>query len=645
MAQAYELGLSDYWRILRKQSRVILGCVLLCATVTAFYLSRQHPIYRATAQIKLERARMMSGQFYEGFQSYYENPMVTESRVIESRSIAEVVVRAIEPELEKTNPDKFQDLAGEIQGSISAEPVNETNIIKILSTGGEPKRVAQVANLTAEAYIAFNLDERNKQARKVREFVESQIGQTEVRLKVVEEALKQMRAHGDASGQAVALQNRLADIQGQLMNLQPKLKDVHPDILRLKAQVSEIEGQLQGLPAAELEYARLSREVQVNEKTYRTLRERLEEARIAEAEKVAEASIIERATPPGSPVGFKKKLGMFLGLMLGLLVGAMMAFVIETLDTSIGTIDDVESLLQVPVLAVIPHFGYVENAPVSQMNFSWRRLFGKHDKVPDERYTLFAHYNPRSPATEAYRILRTNLKLAPERKVLLVTSAGPGEGKSTLISNLGIVIAQAGLRVVLVSSDLRRPQLGRLFDLPRDQGLSEVLRGDLAVERSIRGLSDFILGKFGYEETIKNPYLANLFVITSGKLPENPAELLGSANMQATLEKLRSQYDVVLVDAPPILPVADALLLAPQVDGVMLVYEVGRISRAALGRAKGQLDSVGARILGVVLNHVRPEVQTQPRDYYYYRQKYAYSDKDTKETKVAEPGATTPDLP
>ncbi len=630
--QQYELGLSDYWRILRKQARVIIGCLILFSSVTAFYLSRQKPVFKATAQIKLERARMMSGQFYEGFQSYYENPMVTESRVIESRSIAEVVVRQMEPDLEQKDIVRFQETAGQIQGSISAEPVTETNIIKIISTGEQSERVAQIANLTAEAYIAFNLDERNKQARKVREFVESQLSQTEVRLKVVEEALKQMRAHGDASGHAVVLQNRLADLQGQLAGLAPKLKDVHPDILRMKAQMSELEGQLQGLPAAELEYARLSREVEVNEKTYRTLRERLEEARIAEAEKVAEASIIERATT-GASVGFQKRLGLFLGVFLGLLVGTMLAFVIETLDTSIGTIDDVEALLQVPVLAVIPHFGYVESLKQTESKVtSWLKRFKlkKEDHLSSDRFALFAHHNPRSPATEAYRILRTNLKLSGERKVILVTSAGPGEGKSTLVSNLGIVTAQSGLRTVLVSSDLRRPQLGKLFDLPKEFGLSEVLRGDLPLDRSLRGLSDFILGKFGYDETIKNPYLANLFLITSGRLPDNPAELLGSANMKSTLEKLRSQFDFVLVDAPPILPVADSLLLAPNVDGVILLYEVGRISRAALARAKAQLDSVGARLLGVVLNHVRSEVETQPRDYYYYRQKYAYSEKESK---------------
>jgi capsular exopolysaccharide synthesis family protein len=126
-----------------------------------------------------------------------------------------------------------------------------------------------------------------------------------------------------------------------------------------------------------------------------------------------------------------------------------------------------------------------------------------------------------------------------------------------------------------------------------------------------------------------------LFIVTAGQLPENPVELIGSKTMRDLLKTLRSQFDVVLVDAPPLLPVADSLLIAPYVDGVVLVYEVGRISRAVLLRAKAQLESVGAKLLGVVLNHVRPEVQTQPRDY-YYRQQYATREQESQ------PLATTP---
>lgn len=650
MAQ-YELSLSDYWRILRKRYRVVLGATATLLLLTFAYLQRQTPVYRATAKIKLGQGQSMSaaGMFLGGFQSYQENPIMTESRVIESRLVTEVVVTRLHPGLREQDPAQFQRVVDELHGSAEAQPMQETNIIQIISTGPAPTRVADIANLTAEAYIEANLLERNKQARKVREFVEAQLVQTEIKLRTAEEAVRQMRETGSATGMGVVLQNRITDLQTQLTNLSPKLTDAHPDMIRLKSQISQMQSQLQALPRAELDFTRLTREQEINQKMYGALRERLEEARIAEAEKVPDASIIERAVVPKAPISPRKQLGIAIGLMLGLLLGCVLSFVLETMDTSIGTIEDVEQLLNLPVLAVIPHIPREEKREERLMYFKRRfkllranpRLLFKPRKGigQNDKLALHAHYAPNSIVAEAYRILRTNLKVSPDRKVILVTSSGPGEGKTTVLSNLGIVVAQGGAKTIIVAGDLRRPEVDRAFGLSReDQGLAEVLRGALPLPRAIRGLSDFILGKFGYDEAVKNPYLSNLFIVNTGQLPENPVELIGSKLMQELLKTLRSEFDVVLVDAPPLLPVADSLLLAPHVDGVVLVYEVGRISRAVLLRAKAQLESVGAKMLGVVLNHVRPEVQTQPRDYYYYRQRYAYGEQPSQPAPSTPPG-------
>lgn len=627
MAQG-ELTLSDYGRILGKRMGEIIGSVVLLLVISWLVVGEQQPIYRANAKIKLERAQALSSNVFQGFQSYYENPIATESRVIESRAIAETIVRKLALADEAADPTAFQTVTGEVQGSIRAEPVTDTNIIQVIVTGSNAERTALMANTAAEAYIENNLMEKNKQARKVLDFVQTQLVQTEGRLRETEEALKRLRQEGRATGLAVSLQNRVMDVEGELARQRPKLTEAHPDIKRLEEQAEELRTQLRSMPEAELDFARLSREVEVNEKTYRTLRERLEEARIAEAEKIADATIIERATVPRSPINPPKRFGLLVGALLGLLLGCVLAFVVETLDTSIGTIEDVERLLQVPVLAVIPHVGRMERTRLTAKQ-SWRQRLSlkkiKNQMPIEAREALHVHYQPHSVASEAYRILRTNLKLAAERKVLLVTSAGPAEGKTTMISNLGIVLAQSGSRTLLISSDLRRPELDRIFGLEREAGLAEILQGTLTFERALRGLSDFILGKFGFDEAVKHPYLANLSLITSGhRLPDSPAELIGSKAMQDLLVTARAQFDVVLLDLPPILPVADSLVLAPQVDGVVLIYQVGRISRGALLRAKTQLESVGARLLGVVLNHVKPEVKSEPQYYYQaYKKRYA----------------------
>ncbi len=595
-------------------------------------VKRLTPVYKAVAKVKLERSQV-SGTLFDMFQMY-ENPIATESRVIESRMIAEEVTRRLDPSSVSLDPAAFQGLVDSIQGSIRAEALRETNIIQIFCIGTDPARVTNVANLTAEVYIEANLNEKNKQAHKVREFVESQLAEADQRLKVVEDKLEQMRQEGSATGVAVALEKRIAELQNTVTNLLGKMTEAHPDVIRAREQLDQLKAQLPTLPHTELEYARLSREAEVTEKTYRTLREKLEEVRIAEAEKSASASLIERALAPKAPQGIaqRRELAIVVGMLLGIVLGCVLAFVLETMDTSLGTIEDVETLLQVPVLGVIPHLGSIEEA---EQKSRWRLwpTSRKRKVEHEEKMDLAVYYYPTSIAAEAYRILRTNVKFSPERKVILITSSGPGEGKSTVVTNLGLVTAQGGARTVLISGDLRKPQLSKSFGLQREAGLTEILRGDLTIERGIRGLSDFILGKFGYDEAVKHPYLANLFVVPSGRIPENPVEVVGSKAMEGLLNTLKAQFDVVLVDAPPLLPVADSLLLAPHVDGVVMVYEVGRISRAALLRAKVQLESVSVKLLGVVLNHVRPELQTQP-GYYYYRERYAYApEKESSPTR------------
>lgn len=221
---------------------------------------------------------------------------------------------------------------------------------------------------------------------------------------------------------------------------------------------------------------------------------------------------------------------------------------------------------------------------------------------------LVALRHPRSPASEAYRLLRTNLHFAglgSRVRVLLVTSPGAAEGKSTTVANLGVTLAQAGRRVVVVDADLRRPRMHGLFGVTAARGLTHLLVGEDCVEAALEG-------------TVRPTALPGLSVLPCGPIPPNPAELLGGARCDQVLAALRERFDLVLVDSPPVLAVTDALLLARRADGVVMVLRQGETPRAAAREAREALERAGGRVLGAVLNGVRPEGGEYRYYYHYY---------------------------
>ncbi|TDA65681.1 MAG: polysaccharide biosynthesis tyrosine autokinase [Clostridia bacterium] len=221
--------------------------------------------------------------------------------------------------------------------------------------------------------------------------------------------------------------------------------------------------------------------------------------------------------------------------------------------------------------------------------------------------TLITQTHPKSAAAEAFRTLRTNISFsALDRPVqsLLVTSAGPGEGKSTTTCNLAVVMAQTGSRVLVLDCDLRKPTMHKVFDLDNRRGLTSVL---------VEGLDP--------AEVISPTLAAGLSVLTSGPLPPNPAELLGSGRMRDLLARLVAEHDIVLIDTPPVLAVTDAAVLAPQVDAAVLVARAGVTRLDMMQEAKTSLGKTGVHLLGAVLNGLRPESDGY---YYYYHYKYYY---------------------
>ncbi len=397
------------------------------------------------------------------------------------------------------------------------------------------------------------------------------------------------------------------EMVNQLLTLDGEIKAATAKITSLQTVVDEYNTRLENLPVKVLEFARLERRRKVDEETYMMLIQKLEETKIQEAAQAKNVSIIDPAIEPLDPVKPKKKLNVLLGALIGIGLGVGITFLLEYFDDTVKTPEELEKM-GFNILSSIPRIEMekVEKKLEKMGTFEGRKIQAR----------LITHLDPKSPVSEAYRSLRTNLqfsKIDRELNILLVTSAGPKEGKSTTAANLAIAMAQAGKKVVLMDADLRRPVVHSIFGLKKDNGLT-----------------NYMMGAIKFEDMIQKTFLDNLFLITSGALPPNPSELLASKKMEEVLDKLRNEFDLVVIDTPPVIAVTDAAVLSTKVDGTILVVASGQTNRDALARAHAVLESVDSGLLGTLLNGVNVEGMYGSYYYYYYHHYYSKPGKKKK---------------
>jgi succinoglycan biosynthesis transport protein ExoP len=376
-------------------------------------------------------------------------------------------------------------------------------------------------------------------------------------------------------------------------NLLKEMEAVEADIEATQASLN----MLRALPTPDAaEIGRLESALLQYRTTSANLLRSYEDIRVAEARAIDTVTIAEPAVV--RVVGRKTLSNTVLAAIVGLMVAAGLAFLIEYLDDTIKSPQDVERAAGLPTFGSIIRFPHSNGlGPLTALE-------------------------PRSAVAEGYRVLRTNMQFATmgmgkSAVVLLVSSAQPTEGKTSSVANLGASLAQAGRRVLLVDADLRRPALHRLFNLSKDVGLTSLL---LEREADV----EYVVQKTGIE---------GLRVLPSGPVPANPAEVLGFAEMGPLLERLRTMADYVLVDCPPVLSAADTSVLAQKVDGVLLVVEAGRTRTQMFERAVAALQGVKAHVLGTILTKVGVRRGASSYDYYYYYSNYYTDDENGRRKK------------
>ncbi|HEY9450734.1 MAG TPA: polysaccharide biosynthesis tyrosine autokinase, partial [Gemmatimonadaceae bacterium] len=310
---------------------------------------------------------------------------------------------------------------------------------------------------------------------------------------------------------------------------------------------------------------------------------------------------------PARPIGRGPLFKLALGIIVGLMLGSGAAFLKENLNTSIRRRDELESILRVPGLAIIPQI--LPQNGAGRLSLRNMRIplpgrgNGKHGHHNGNGTALVSATNVRSTGAEAFRTLRTSLifsQAVQSLKTIVITSPSPQDGKTTTAGNLAVTFAQQGMSVVLVDCDLRRARLHNVFKVPREPGLTQAMMGQATLD-----------------EVISPTLVDGLSFIPAGALPPNPSELLGGPRMRSVLDTLQARFDVVLLDTPPVHVAADSMILGRSADGVLLVVRAGSTQRDSAQDAIARLTAVGARVVGAVLNDPDHKVP-QYGGYYYY---------------------------
>ena len=376
-----------------------------------------------------------------------------------------------------------------------------------------------------------------------------------------------------------------------------------------KKLVDEYDDKLSSLPEKILEYTRLERVRSIYAETYSFMKHKLEEARIGEASKLGIIRIVDKAIPNYNPNSPKKIINLIFGSLFGLIVGLFLIGIIEFLDNTIKSIEQVERR-GLSILAMIPSIHSANSNKKSK-----KRYLRENKGVDKLQRRLIIREDPKSPISEAYRSLRTSLMYTKSKKnshIILVSSAGPGEGKTTTIANLAITYANLGKKTILIDSDLRKPVVHKVFSLDKSPGLTNYLSTEVSLDK-----------------IINQTEINNLNLITSGVVPPNPSELLESNKMNDLLNELSGEYDVILFDSPPLIAVTDAFVLLKHVDQFALVVRAGVTEKGALQRVLTSINQSNLSITGVVMNAMSEE-HSYGAGYYYNYYQYYYGESDNK---------------
>jgi tyrosine-protein kinase Etk/Wzc len=521
--------------------------------------------------------------------------------------------------IKRRRADVIDDLQDDLK---ILEKGKRTGIITVSLKGDDPVRLAAILDSVAQNYQRQNVERKSAEAATRLEFLEQQLPALKKNLDASEAVLNAYQLKNgtvDLSLETQAMLDRASEIEKTITELElsrselrQRFTENHPALLsvreksdKLRAERTSMESKMRTLPEQVVTFVRLTRDVKVASELYFTLLNKAEELRVVKAGNIGNVRILDAALLPYEPASPKKVLVLPLSLLLGLAAGVGLAFAKDTMDQALKDPDEIESATGMPIYASIPH--------------SVREQELAKERSAEGVFGALALDDPSDLAMESLRSLRTSLQFAlveAPNNVITVGGSSPSVGKTFVSVNLAHVLANAGKRVLLVDADLRRGKLHRFFGGRRTPGLSEC-----------------VAGQFSLQDVARKSDQPGLEVVATGKLPPNPSELLGTHAFKSFLAEASRQYDLVLVDVPPVLAVTDGAIIAAQAGVNLLVLRAGRHPTREIVAALKAFANAGVQVSGAVVNDVHSAVGSRYGRYaykYHYHYEYRAADDDNR---------------
>lgn len=571
----------DYLNIFLKRKEIIFTFFIISVGLSAIYYYRLPNIYKATVQLLIGRevalvtspevaaatvpAARMRGRYPVG---YFE----TQFYILKSSPILKTLVE----QLELTKKYEYfatGDPVKKIRDMIEVKRIKPSSVVNLSVKFTDAKLCAQIANLLAELYIKQSIATKLYFSEEVLKWFPEEAEKIKMRTiygQLQELSKKEIIESLPSVAQDPVLRklkSRKAELEAELKSQVSHYKDKHPIIKKLRSDLKYVEDRIQ------IE----------TKKIVDNLR-----AELAGKLQLSNIRIIQYATVPAEPIGPNRLKGIMIAGGIGLLMGCGLVYLLDYLDNTIKSQEDVEKYIK------LPYLGHIPTIKVRSKSSAEKRIFVRTE--------------PDSAITEAFRNIRTGVVFSAPSEVLktiLVTSTVPSEGKSLVAVNLVTTIAMDGNKVLLVDADMRKPSLHTTFNL----------------ENSV-GLSNYLTGSEALDVVINNTFVENLYFVSGGPIPPNPSGILGSFRMEEFIKEAKAKFDRIIIDAPPLIGVSDSIILSKMVDGTLITIRFGTASRDIIIKAKQFLTDVGSNILGVILNDVDVERESYYSRYYHYYSRY-----------------------